>query len=883
MRAVFIFNGLPTALGFRSANPAVDVQFPASVGEPATLTDSGVGFNPVTNSSAEADQHQGELFYPDADGPDTDYILKPEATGAEAFWQLRSAASPEELRLDFTLPAGASLGTADSAGAIPITAADGTPLAKIESPSAVDAQGTAVPLDVRVDGSQLVIGIAHRERDVAYPILVDPSVAEYWTSTSGFNNCGADGGAHSSGAGAWTYSQDLAGGSTGFWAMCDMRSLGWGWGLYTRQVDNYYYNAWANGRWTWQAPPDSYISGILWDKLNTNPGSGGTGNTVASVGIFQPGYWWITYNEIPYQTHQQLWQAVPANNHGAASQAWVGLAMPSSGVRSGAFVGTEGATIYLNDDYNPTVSLRAHTPAPVAPSLNEMPWADPAKTPLSYKLNLADRGLGVWQDSVVRNDNGAAVSGPVTIPCLGTHAAPCPLSYVTADQGYWSSALPEGIVPVHAVVKDINERSAPSPTWNLRIDRQTPENRISGSLWDANNTTIGNGPLSVSVTARDDSTTTHPSPADQSGIARAYVTVDADGPDDHIKLDSGALPCGLAGNCSYTYTYTVDPQALGWSPGKHAIQLYTLDQVGHRSNNRIDVNYYPTSVQYGGSDRSVNTLPETQSVVDDIQSRSISGGDDEFFALTEADRAYLRDAELSTDPQQICREGFWDSRDDYFDFCRHSELSLDDDDTTAEAAGGPSALDLYYKLNDEEKAFCRGHYWQCRRFVRDAHTAQNYAKKLFTGPGTEDNTMANAFKHTYWNVLMTRSVGGSSLLGYEYAKAHEGSHYDLPSNSKRRRASRMDMINNRVGYFYANQNQGVSQSRACKDIYYRASSADYLGVDPDPWAQYEADGYGDLSTWGPIYTAVYRRHTTPASSGSVWVEADSPGGAACDQ
>jgi hypothetical protein len=44
---------------------------------------------------------------------------------------------------------------------------------------AVDAQDRDVPVSMEVRGEQLVVSIAHREADVAYPILVDPSIEDY--------------------------------------------------------------------------------------------------------------------------------------------------------------------------------------------------------------------------------------------------------------------------------------------------------------------------------------------------------------------------------------------------------------------------------------------------------------------------------------------------------------------------------------------------------------------------------------------------------------------------------------------------------------------------------------------------------------------------------
>ena len=55
-------------------------------------------------------------------------------------------------------------------------------LEEVPAPSAVDAQGTTVPVKMSIEGDALVIGIAHRSADVAYPLLLDPRYNEGYES-----------------------------------------------------------------------------------------------------------------------------------------------------------------------------------------------------------------------------------------------------------------------------------------------------------------------------------------------------------------------------------------------------------------------------------------------------------------------------------------------------------------------------------------------------------------------------------------------------------------------------------------------------------------------------------------------------------------------------
>ncbi len=60
----------------------------------------------------------------------------------------------------------------------------GQVLAHIPAPTARDAQGTNVPVAMRISGEKLVLSIHHRRLDIAYPILVDPEVVRNITENS---------------------------------------------------------------------------------------------------------------------------------------------------------------------------------------------------------------------------------------------------------------------------------------------------------------------------------------------------------------------------------------------------------------------------------------------------------------------------------------------------------------------------------------------------------------------------------------------------------------------------------------------------------------------------------------------------------------------------
>ena len=165
-----------------SRRPAIDVRYPRVASGAVALAGGGVSFRPVGATAVDSVAETTELFFPDALPGDTDYALVPKPQGVEAFWQLRSQASPESVALEFDLPPGARLRLADDVpGGAEVVAADGSTLAAVTPPMAFDADGTSISLTTAVDGSRLVMQVPHRGKDVAYPILVDPLVYEYWS------------------------------------------------------------------------------------------------------------------------------------------------------------------------------------------------------------------------------------------------------------------------------------------------------------------------------------------------------------------------------------------------------------------------------------------------------------------------------------------------------------------------------------------------------------------------------------------------------------------------------------------------------------------------------------------------------------------------------
>jgi hypothetical protein len=104
-------------------------------------------------------------------GRDLDAAVVPKLSGADMLAVLRSSLSPRALRYVVRVPRGAVL-RAVTGGAVILRG--GAVLARISSPSAEDAQGSNVPVRMRVAGDALLVDVD--TSNVAYPVLVDPEV-----------------------------------------------------------------------------------------------------------------------------------------------------------------------------------------------------------------------------------------------------------------------------------------------------------------------------------------------------------------------------------------------------------------------------------------------------------------------------------------------------------------------------------------------------------------------------------------------------------------------------------------------------------------------------------------------------------------------------------
>jgi RHS repeat-associated protein len=161
-----------SAAGFTPVNAPDGVSIARSLAGGVSFQSGGVGIAMEGRSVVGAALGSSSAFFPGV-AEDVDATVTPTDSGVELFATLRSELSPEELRYRLALPSGAVL-RAVGGGAEVLRGGD--VLATIAPPTAVDAQGQNVPVTTTVEGAQLVLHVAHRAGEYAYPILVDPEI-----------------------------------------------------------------------------------------------------------------------------------------------------------------------------------------------------------------------------------------------------------------------------------------------------------------------------------------------------------------------------------------------------------------------------------------------------------------------------------------------------------------------------------------------------------------------------------------------------------------------------------------------------------------------------------------------------------------------------------
>jgi sugar lactone lactonase YvrE len=469
-----------TPQGLEPEAPLVELAIPSDLGEGVELPDTGVtlrlGEGPEDRSPSLI--AESVAAYPNI-ATDTDFLVAPTPMGLETMTAMRSPDAPPSETIEVDVPKGAELiPKGDGAEVI----ASGKHLMSVLPPSAIDAAGNPVPVNMTVSGSSLVLTVFPDE-STAWPILVDPIFDTFsWYGTTS-----------TEGVSSW-HSATTTSAFTPRVCSCFGAPMQ---GLYIGAAAAHY-NAGDQANWFYWVPrlaeeeakgrvPTSYIAKLSLFHLSLlgNPGSyspsftSGIWDATAKRWAGQPGaeavFGYPGNGATLWDYTLNLENGEPGKRDELA-QSGLGLAMSSgesttiSSPREGYF---GGATVELGDTVVPTVAN-----ASVATK-----WINQTATdPLSVES--VDTGLGL--KSVTFELPGQA-DPTVTNPCIGTAASPCPREWKVAlpSAQYDPSKMPEGFDYIPVVAQDVIGNKVPSGSVvraQLKVDHTAPSLALSGNL-----------------------------------------------------------------------------------------------------------------------------------------------------------------------------------------------------------------------------------------------------------------------------------------------------------------------------------------------------------------------------------------------------------------
>ncbi|HEX8103203.1 MAG TPA: hypothetical protein VF533_11360 [Solirubrobacteraceae bacterium] len=585
---------------YSPASSAAGIVFPRALGDGMRLSDAGLKVTPVVARPDGAPVvEDARLSWANVE-VDTDFAVTPTPAGFETVHFLRSPASPEQLRFRVELPSGAEMRPVPAEqhapeGTIEVVRGD-IVLATISAPVAWDAQQTSVKVDTRVVGANVVMDVAHRDRDVAYPVVVDPVIEDgilvenqqFWDQDPSKER-------------GWTYSSrgPVYSNHTGYW-----------------QAARYFqtYAGWLTdgdfGRATFRAPGNSRIIEAHFNHVRGQYLLADQGGACTTVGMWLNG--WQRFDNfngctLNFENANVIFTTSGSGDRGPGPyygwrygdytnidgnearfehDVWGSWTRPTHGVS------TLGGALFRLDD------LHAPDKVEVAPAWGADGWVESGEG--RADITATDQGLGIQRLSlfVPRRDGSAPIerfatfgSGtddkPATWWCLGIQADPCAKAPPTWGIGYNVDELPDGKNKLRAKAYDalgtadgplgtpenpINASlSTDAPTWTVDVDRKAPNApTMSGNLWTGRAAPITGMPT-LNVTARDGATG-NPASAANSGIASVALRVDGSAtPFVHPAACAGQDSCAV----------TNEPFTPTLSDGEHTLQVIVKDALGH--------------------------------------------------------------------------------------------------------------------------------------------------------------------------------------------------------------------------------------------------------------------------------------------------------------
>jgi hypothetical protein len=550
--------------------------------------DRRFSISPMVSNTADAAIEQYAAFYGDVD-PDTDFVAKPVVGGVETFSILRSPASPEQLRFRVSAGAGSVLRPADLAGGFVLSQGD-EDLALVSPPQAWDAQHRPVAVEASVDGEDLVLQVAHRDRDVAYPIVVDPTVVDTcWNWVNAGFGCQVDAwevdpnATYSGGTAGWAYEGPAA--------YAPYAGPGYlGSGLYIRNLIQNYFILNQAGDWFYRAPPGVRIVEATFSNVSQDNTTDNT--TCLFLGVLENTGSWGRASPRTFcgqQTLDTWWTWCPGT-----SCADVSGGTPGNAAVFGAMAQRTGWSSYWMDHLGASALVMTEMnwgslyPYISSPDFPDAWQTDPNRW---ITFHVGDAGLGIkridfsspenpgWQPI----DDYTGGSASKSYACTGGTRLSCPMdAWIHMKLGN----LREGYSTIRVRVTDLVNKSY---IYEHPIGIQggggndgfPPNLNLSGPAVD-NAGRLDTGAWDLEATASD-------------GAGIATITTVVDGATDDTQTFNSCAGCGASAE------FTVDTEDLG--PGGHSIRVIATDRRGNQVTRTLSVSVSRTA--------SMNSLSAT--------------------------------------------------------------------------------------------------------------------------------------------------------------------------------------------------------------------------------------------------------------------------------
>lgn len=567
-----------TPEGFQTENAISDLLLPTSADEPIQVGDEGVEIAQAGAVESSANRFGDKnLFYPSV-LPDTDLMVAANSFGAELYDLLRSKDSPEDLRFEIGLPEGAELRSDEHGGAEVLR--EGETLTLIPKPYALDAQGTEIPVQMEVEGSSLLVHVAHREGDYAYPALLDP-IVEDWVNQGNNWYGGNNWAALSNGAWQWTANNSNVHHDICCWEGSHA-------GLLTI-FEPAFYGPEQFGQWAYSTGNEKVYITHAW-LIPFNRADMGCGSAQPHDYV---GLWNTDGNWIPLQTNRAKdYGNASFDGYGKALVLGEGSGPPGVWLACSRILYSGGVGIWLNDDWGPGITFAG------VPSGS---WFGDQK-PAPVTVSAWDEGLGVQFVKVLSEGKGVVAEERVN-NCTGLYGARCPTNH-ESQFNITGDSFGEGVRSSTVTVSDPTGKTAESH-FTTMVDNSPPEVGLSGQLAQATKTEVGPSEGEPDQGKGDDELSLpvyklHIEAKDgdpkedktkRSGVKDVRVFLDGK----EMAVPWGANPSCPQTSCAMDVTYTLALSEVIETAGVHKLEVRAEDFVGEVKARHIEFEYVPAT------------------------------------------------------------------------------------------------------------------------------------------------------------------------------------------------------------------------------------------------------------------------------------------------